>query len=133
MKYMYVCVVFATVISIAILPLLDTVATQGKGYENLDEFLTDVKTTAESWLDYVSKMQALFCPNQPVCGADGELERKAVLGTLPAVISVGDVTINVEDIADSVDVCCLPCSCSDSCRQADNCCPTKQMLPDTSK
>ena len=129
----YLCIIFATVIPLAILPLLDTIAAQVKGYENLDEFLTDVKITSGDILDYVTKMQALFCPNQPVCGADVELERKDVLETLPAVISVDNVTVNVGDIADSVDVCCMPCSCADSCRQADNCCPTKQILTDTNK
>ena len=113
--------------------MVDTIATQVKGYENFDEFLRDVKTTADSLLDYVIKTQALFCPNQPVCGADGELERKDVLGTLPAVMSIGDVSVNVGDIADSVDVCCLPCSCSDSCWKVNNCCASKQLYPDTSK
>ena len=75
--------------------MIDMIAAQVKGYEDFEEFLTDVKTTADSLLDYVTKMQALFCPNQPVCGANGELERPDVLGTLPAVISVGNVTVNV--------------------------------------
>ena len=129
----YLSIFFATCIPFVILPILDSIAAQVKGYENLNAFLADVKTTADDWLDYVTKIQALFCPNQLVCGADGELERNDVLGTLPAVISVGNVTVNVAEIADSVDVCCLPCSCSDSCWQNDECCMTKQLLPDTSK
>ena len=112
--------------------MVDTITAQVKGYENFDEFLKEVKATADSMLDYVTKMQALFCSNQPVCGADGELERKDVLGTLPAMMSIGDVTVNVGDIADSVDVCCLPCSCSDSCWKVNNCCATKQLYPHTS-
>ena len=127
------CILFATGVYIAAFALTDNVAAQVKGYENLDEFLTHVKTSAGSLLDYVTKMHALFCPNQPVCGADGELERKDVLGTLPGVITIGDVTVNVGDIAESVDVCCMPCSCSDSCWKVNNCCATKQMFPDTSK
>ena len=126
------CILFATGVYIAVFALVDNVASHVKGYENLDEFLTEVKTTSDSLLDYVTKMQALFCPNQPVCGADGELERKYVLGTLPEVIFLGDVTVNVGDIADSVDVCCMPCPCSDSCWKVNNCCATKQMYPDTS-
>ena len=129
----FLCIFFATGVSLASLLILDTIAAQAKRYEDFDDFLAEVKTTADSLLDYVSKMQALLCPNQPVCGAERELERKDVLGTLPAVLSVGSLTINIEDVADSVDVCCLPCSCSDSCRQDDNCCPTKQMFPDNSK
>ena len=133
LKMRFLCIFFAAGISIASLAMLDTIATQVKRYEKLDEFLANVKTTADSWLDYVSKIQAFFCPNQPVCGAEGELERKDVLGTLPAELSVRSLTLNIEDVANSVDVCCLPCSCSDSCRRDDNCCPTKQMFPDISK
>ena len=129
----FLCIFFAAGVSFSGLFILDTIAAQVKRYEKFDDFLTDVKTTADSLLDYVSKMQALLCPNQPVCSAEGELERKDVLGALPAVLSVGSFTINIEDVANSVDVCCLPCSCSDSCRQDDNCCPTKQMFPDISK
>ena len=132
-KMKFPCILFATGVYIAAFALIDNVAAQVKGYENLDEFLTEVKTTAGSLLDYVTKMQALFCPNQPVCGADGELERKDVLGTLPAVISLGDVTVSVGGIADSVDICCMLCSCSDSCWKVNNCCATKQLHPDTSK
>ena len=129
----FLCIFFATGISIFSLVVLDTIAAQVKHYEKFDDFLADVKTTADSLLDYVTKMQALFCPNQPVCGAEGELERKDALGTLPSVLSVGSLTVNIEDIANSLDVCCLPCSCSDSCRQDDNCCPTKQIFPDINK
>ena len=129
----FLCIFLATGISIFSLVVLDTIAAQVKRYEKFDDFLADVKTTADSLLDYVNKMQALLCPNQPVCGAEGELERKDVLGTLPAVLSVGNLTFNIEDIADSVEVCCMPCSCDDSCRQDDSCCPTKQMFPDISK
>ena len=131
MKFLWIC--FATSVSIASLVILDTVEAQVKRYANFDDFLAELKTSAGSWLDYVTTMQALFCPNQPVCGADGELKRKDVLSTLPAVLSVGNFTVKPEDIAQSVGVCCLSCSCTDSCRQDDNCCPTKQMLPDTSK
>ena len=129
----FLCTFFATGVSLASLVILDTVAAQVKRYEKFDDFLAEVKTTAVSLLDYVTRMQALLCPNQPVCGAEGELDRKDALGDLPAILSVGSITINIEDVADSVDVCCLPCSCNDSCRQDDNCCPTKQMFPDNSK
>ena len=129
----FLCIFFATGISIASLVILDTIAAQVKRYENIDEFLADVKTTADSWLNFVTRIQALLCPNQPVCGTQGELERKDVLGALPAELSFGSLTVNIEDIANSVGVCCLPCSCSDSCWQDDNCCPTKQMFPDIRK
>ena len=128
----FLCIFFAIGVYIAAFAMVDAIAAQVKGYENFDEFLREVKATADSLLDYVIKMQALFCSNQLICDADGELERKDVLGTLPAMMSVGDVTVNVGDIADSVDVCCLPCSCSDSCWKVNNCCATKQLYPHTS-
>ena len=127
------CILFAMGVYMASFAMIDMIAAQVKGYEDFEDFLTHMKTTAGSLLDYVTKMQALFCPNQPVCGANGELERIDVLGTLPAVITVGNVTVNVGDIADYVDVCCMHCSCSDACWQVNNCCATKQMYPDTRK
>ena len=132
----YACICFATGISVACLVILDCVGANVKDYKNFDAFLTELKSTADSFLDYVTKMQALLCPNQPLCGVSGELESKDVLGTLPsASISINNVSVDVEDISQSVGVCCLSCSCDDSCRQDDNCCPTKQMVhvPDTSK
>ena len=131
MKFLSLC--FAARFAIVGLLVLNPTDAQVKRYANLDDFLLDLKSTAASWIDYVNNMQALLCPNQPVCGADGEIERKDVFGTLPAVLAVGNRTLNVEDIASSVGVCCLPCSCSDSCREDDNCCPTKQMFIDHSK
>ena len=127
------CIFFLTSVSLVGLLVLDSIEAQVKRYANFDDFLAELKTTADSWLDYVTKMQALLCPNQPICGAEGYLERKDVLETLPAVLTVGSRTVNLEDIPSFVGVCCLPCSCFDSCRQNDNCCPTKQMFPDNSK
>ena len=131
MKYFWIC--FSTGISIGILIGLDTVAATVKSYKNVDEFLVEIRTAADGFLDYVTKMQALLCPNQPVCGFDGLLERKEVLGSLPGTLSINNISVALEDLAQSVGVCCLPCSCADSCRQDDNCCPTKQLLPQTSK
>ena len=121
---------FATTISFLTLLVLDSIETQEKRYASFGDFLTDLRTSADSWVDYVTKMQALVCPDQPVCGPEEELERKDVLGTLPASMTVGNVTVKLVDVASFVDVCCLPCSCSDSCRQVDNCCPTKQLFVD---
>ena len=127
MKFLSIC--FA---AIGLL-VLDWTEAQVKRYENLNDFLLDLKSTAANWFHYVTNVQALLCPNQPVCGAAGEVERTDVLGALSASLAVGNLTMNIEDIASSVGVCCLPCSCSDSCLQDDNCCPTKQMFINHSK
>ena len=126
-------IIFATTISFISLIVLDSVKTQVNRYASFDDFLEELKNTADSWIDYVTKIQALLCPDQPVCGAEGVLEREYVLGTLPAALTVGNRTVKLQDVSSFVGVCCLPCSCSDSCRQADSCCPTKQLLPDMSK
>ena len=128
---MWICI--ATSVSIVSLVILDSVEAQIKRYKNFDEFLSDLKTTAYNLFDYVTKMQALFCPNQPVCGLDGELERYSALATLPTYLFIDNVTVKVDEIAKSVGVCCLPCSCNDSCWQDGSCCPTKQMLPKVTK
>ena len=108
--------------------VFDFTEAQVTHYATLDDFLLNLKATATSLLHYVTMMQALMCPNQPLCGADGELERNAVLEALPPALTVGNLTVILEDIPKYIGVCCLHCSCSDSCREDDNCCPTKQML-----
>ena len=126
-------IIFATTISFISLLFLDSVETQVKRYESFEDFLEDLKNTADSLVDYVMKIQALLCPDQPICSSDGVLEREDVLGTLPAALTVGNRTVKLQDVSSFIGVCCLPCSCADSCRQVDSCCPTKQPLPDMSK
>ena len=123
----YLSILFACGIAFLILVALDTIEAQVKQFASFDDFLADVQNTADSWIDYVTKVQAMFCPNQPRCGPDGVLDRQEALGTLPAVMTVDGLTVRLEDISSFAGVCCLPCSCADSCRQDDNCCPTKQL------
>ena len=125
----YPGILFACSIAFVTLVVLDSIEAQIKSkYTSFDDFLADVKNTANSLLDYVRKIQALFCPDQPVCGPNGVLEKQEVLGTLPEVLTVDDLSVRLEEIPSFSGVCCLPCSCSDSCRQDDNCCPTKLLV-----
>ena len=131
MKLMWICL--ATSVSFFTLVIPDSVEAQIKRYTNFEEFLTEIKLTADTLLDYVTKMQALFCPNQPVCGIDRELDKGNVLATLPTELSIDNVTVKLGEIAKSVGVCCLSCSCDDSCWQQESCCPTKTMLAKVTK
>ena len=126
MKSLNICFI-ASVLVISLLGI-DFTEAQVKRYATLDDFLLDLETTATTQLDYVTMMQVLMCPNQPVCGADGELDRRAVLDALPPALTIGNLMVNLEDISNAVGLCCLHCSCSDSCREDGNCCPIKQVL-----
>ena len=126
----YPSILFACGFAILTLCALDSVSAQTKRYDTFEDFLVEVRNTAYSFVDYVSKVQALFCPNQPICGPEGELSREEVLGTLPEAVTVNGLTVELDDIPDYAGVCCLPCSCSENCDEDGNCCPTKQLDQD---
>ena len=124
----YLGILFACSTAFITLVALDFIEAQVERSASFGDFLADLKNTAESWVDYVTKIQALFCPDQPVCGYHGPLDRKDVLGTIPAALILRNATVKLEDVHNFVGICCLPCSCSDSCWQNGNCCPSKQLV-----
>ena len=126
----YSCILFACGIAFLTLNALDSIGEQIQQFESLNDFLAGIQNTAHSLLDYVTKIQALFCPNQPICGPEGELTRQEVLETLPEAVTVNGRQVRLDDISDYAGICCLHCSCSDHCRQDSNCCPAKQLTTD---
>ena len=121
-------ILFACGVAFMTLVVLDTIEAQVKQFTSFDDFFVHLQQTANSWIDFVRQIQALMCPDQPVCADNGILDRDDVLKTLPATLIVANVTVKLNDARGYAGVCCLPCSCSDICWQHDNCCPTKQVL-----
>ena len=77
-------------------------------------------------LTYLTKIQKLFCPEQPVCYE----ERTNGTGNdafLLENIYIGNESRQVKDFKYLAGVCCLPCSCSDRCSEDDNCCLSKDV------
>lgn len=124
----YQSILFACSIAFMTLAVLDSIEAQVEQYASFDDFFADLQQTADSLVDFVRKIQALMCPEQPVCGGTGELEKDVVLRTLPTTLIVDNVTVKLDDVHSYAGVCCLPCSCTDTCWQYENCCPTKQVL-----
>ena len=125
---MYLNIVFACSVAFMTLVVLDSIEAQVKQFASFDDFFVHLQQTANSWIDFVRQIQALMCPDQPVCGDNKILEKEYVLSTLPTALIVANVSVTLEDVNSYAGVCCQPCSCSDTCWQDDNCCPTKQVL-----
>ena len=56
--------------------------------------------------------------------AGGVRKKTELMRTLPTVLKTENRTIPIEDFPEFLGVCCFPCSCSESCHENDNCCPT---------
>ena len=96
-----------------------------RNISDIFSFVMQLRNNSDSVHEYVAKIQVIFCPEQPICTDEGVRDSNAILETLQAAVTVADKTIRVEDIKDFVGICCLPCSCSETCTEDDNCCPTK--------
>ena len=76
--------------------------------------------------DFVSKVQAIFCPQQPICDITGEYDSSTVLATLPASFTIGNTTIQTGHIPEVFRICCYHCACT--CEVHGNCCLTKRVI-----
>lgn len=94
-------------------------------YESLAEFVMKIRDNSTTVFQYVSIVQAVFCPNQPICNGNGIEPRSQDFSSLPQVLKIGNHYVNIQDIQKTIRVCCLPCSCSESCQETNNCCPSK--------
>ena len=100
-----------------------------KHYENVFDFAVGLKNESDTILDYATKIQALFCPGQPICTAEGDRNSTGGLKTLPEMIGLGTEVSRIEDVHKIVGTCCLPCSCDPrSCKENGNCCMSKIFL-----
>ena len=94
-------------------------------FQSVYKFLLELRNDSETMPEYVAKVQAIFCPERPICDLKGTRERNEILKTVPEAMETGNQTVWLEDVPNYLGVCCLPCSCSSSCYEYSNCCPTK--------
>ena len=100
-----------------------------KNYENIFDFAVGLKNESDTILDYATKIQALFCPEQPICTAEGDRNSTDSLKTLPEMIGIGTEVSRIEDVHMLVGACCMPCSCDPRfCKKNGNCCMSKIFL-----
>ena len=98
-------------------------------YEGLFSAAVALRNGSETFLEYATKIQAMFCPEQLICSKTGDMTRSDVLNTLPEALETGSETIRIEDIPKIVGACCLPCSCDEAtCQENGNCCLSKVYL-----
>ena len=61
-------------------------------YENFETFATifdftvELRNDSDEIADYATTIQALFCPELPICNDEGTPNRTDLLGTLPEII-----------------------------------------------
>ena len=100
--------------------------TESESFESIFDFTYALKKDADNSLDYATKIQALFCPKQPICPTEGDRNLTDVVKTLPETVRIGTEVSLIEDVHKIVGSCCLPCSCDTrTCKENGNCCLSK--------
>ena len=95
-------------------------------FESIFDFTDVLKNNSDNILDYITKIQALFCPDQHICTNEGDQNVADIFKALPGIIEIGTEESKIEDIQELIGTCCLPCSCdSKSCQEDGNCCLSK--------
>ena len=97
-----------------------------KNFENIFDFTVGLRNETDNILDYTTKIQALFCPEQAICTAEADRNRTDVLNTLPEIFEIGTENIRIDDVHKIIAACCMPCSCdTKTCKENGNCCLSK--------
>ena len=125
------CVAFILILMVASIHLCasDSWGKHGnfkKIFEDVYDFVLELREGTDNMLTYLTKIQKIFCPEQPVC--DDELTHGTNNDTfLFEELYIANESVQIKDLKYLVGVCCLPCSCSDRCSEDDNCCLSKDV------
>ena len=87
-----------------------------------------LRNNSDSQIPYLAKVHALFCPDQPICSVDDSHENNNTISRLNTVLNFSYITTGIEQIKSAVGICCFTCSCSETCREYNYCCPTKYFI-----
>ena len=103
----------------------EKLAVKEKLFEDINDYVLELRERTDL-LTYLTKIQKIFCPEQPIC-EDGQ-----TIGTnndtfLLENLYMANESMQVKDLKYLVGVCCLPCSCSDRCSEDNNCCLSKDV------
>ena len=94
-------------------------------FESNYNFILELRNNSDNLLNYVSQIQTIFCPEQPICSGNVNQDRSLVMRNVYGNLHIGNYSLKVEAIHTFVGVCCLPCSCEDTCHEHGYCCLTK--------
>ena len=127
MTLFYTKVFFYTLACIAVTGLTNHSENESsESFESIFYFTDGLKYESDNIFDFASRIQALFCPEQPICTAEGDRNSAEVLKSLQKIIEIGTEVSQIEDVHKIVGACCLPCSCDTStCKENGNCCLSK--------
>ena len=128
MTLLYTKVCIYTLVCIVVARLTDHSESESfESFESIFDFTDGLKNESGNIIDYATKIQALFCPEQPICTAESDRNSTDVLlKTLPEMIGIGTDVTRMEDVPKIVGACCLPCSCNTkTCKENGNCCLSK--------
>ena len=100
-------------------------------YEDIYDYVLGLRERSENMLIYLTRIQKIFCPEQPVCD-EGQTDEASNDTLLFENLYIGNESKPVKDLKYLVGVCCSPCSCSDRCSEDNNCCLSKDVASVTS-
>ena len=101
--------------------------TTGQIFTNFYQFMDDLYNRSDSLSGFAMKIQAVFCPQQPLCSSAGVLDRKDVIEEITSSLVINGKAINPNELSTIAGMCCFPCLCDDSCLENENCCLTKHV------
>ena len=93
-------------------------------FQNIYQIIVDQYKSSQSYFDFIATIQSNFCPDQPICT---RADSASVTSTSSASTFINNLTF-IGDIHDLTGMCCLPCSCEDTCVEHGSCCMTKTAL-----
>ena len=97
-----------------------------ESFETILEFVVKLRNTSADFIDYATKIQTLFCPEQPICTDEGITNASDVFDSLPKFIAIDTKAYQIEEIHKILGACCLPCTCETKrCHEDGNCCLSK--------
>ena len=94
-------------------------------FNSIYNFILELRNNSDNLLNYVSQIQAIFCPEQPICSGDGTEDRSLLMRNVSRYLRIGNYSVKMGAVHAFAGVCCLPCSCEDTCHEHGYCCLTK--------
>ena len=110
--------------------LEEAIETKRKNFEDTFNFILNLRNSSENTREFITKMHAAFCPNQPICDSEdiSTDKRGDVINELDPALLIGDKIVKLGDLSARLGLCCMPCDCSESCEMKGNCCPSKASI-----
>ena len=104
-----------------------TLTEREETFDYIYQMIVDQYNVSQSYFAFIATIQVTFCPDQPICTNADPRSITNVSSTNEFTAYITNLTLT-DDIHDLAGVCCLPCSCEDTCVEHGSCCMTKTAL-----